>query len=475
MKMIRIILLSFTSSAFAQSGISTVPQALQSPQNSQAIPQNTEIADPTSSPSAPSATTPRIIIPVGDPSVKKVLLAIEPTIGADGVAQEFFQTMNSDMDFSDMFELLPLTRLPERKGYLNGYKILGVEFLIQSEVQKNVAGKFEATVRLWDVNKGMVLLARRYPFVSSSGQVGRELAHFSANDIVQTLTGEPGIFRTRILLSCGKKNIRELYIMDFDGQNVRQLTHDRNMVLSPSWAQDGKRILFTAYRASKPKAFVNPNLYLMDLVSNKTQSISREQGLNSGGVFRPGHNQIAFVFSKKGRPELFLRDLTANTIMKLTESQSSYFTVEPSWNPNGTQLAYSSHAYAKKDESHPHIYIANANGANRKRLTFAGTYNSSPNWSPKGDKIAFSGQENRANNFNIFTVNPNSGEIQRLTDGSDSKENPSFSPDGRFIAFSGNSGGSYRIYVMTAGGTRIRALTNPALGSCKQPAWSPRL
>jgi TolB protein len=423
---------------------------------------------------APEAGT-RIYIPVGDPGVKKVMLAIEPTIGGDEVGQEFFQNMNNNMDFVDLFDMLPLTKLPEKRGNLNAYKIVGAEFVIQSEMKK-VEGRYEVTVQLLDVNKGVVILARRYPFVGGSTQVGRELANYAGNDIIQVLTGEPGIFRTRFLMSCGKKNRRDIYMMDFDGQNLRQLTNDHNMVLSPSWAPDGKRILFTAYRSTRPRSFVNPNLYMMDLVTNKQQVIASDPGLNSGGVFRPGYNQIAYVFSRMGRPELFLLDRTKNSRMQLSDSQSKYFSVEPTWSPNGAMLAYSSHAYSKKDESHPHIYVANADGSGRKRLTFAGTYNSSPNWSPKGDKIAFSGQENRANNFNIFTINPKNGEdLQRLTDGSDSKENPVFSPDGRFIAYSGNASGEYRIYIMTANGTRIRALTPPGLGSCKQPVWSPRL
>lgn len=417
----------------------------------------------------------RIYIPVGEPNVKRVLLAVEPTRGAESVAQEFFQTMNSDMDFTDFFDLLPLAKMPEKSGNITAYKILGVEFVIQSEL-KSVGGRFEATVQLLDVAKGVAILARRYPFMASSSQVGRELANYAANDVIQSLTGEPGIFRTRMLMSCGKKNSRDIYIMDFDGQNVRQLTHDRNLVLSPSWSGDGKRVLFTAFRSSRAGAFVNPNLYMMDLVTNKTQVVSREPGLNSGGVFRPNSNQIAYVFSKAGHPEIYLYDMLKKSKMQLTQSQSSFFTVEPAWSADGNMLAYSSHSYSKKNgDSHPHIYTANSDGSNRKRLTFAGNYNSSPNWSPKGDKIVFSGQENRANNFNIFSVGPQSGEIQRLTDGSDSKENPSFSPDGRFIAFSGNASGEYRIYVMTALGTRIRALTPPGLGSCKQPTWSPRL
>ncbi len=153
-------------------------------------------------------------------------------------------------------------------------------------------------------------------------------------------------------------------------------------------------------------------------------------------------------------------------------TKTVFFSVEPDWSPDGSQLVFSS-----SKSGQPHIWVSNADGSNQRRITFAGIYNSSPNWSPKGDKIAFSGQapERGANNFNIFTIDPSGSNLQRLTSDSFSNENPVYSPDGRFIAYSSNEGGVYQIKVMTARGARSKTLTPKSLGPCKQPAWSPRL
>jgi TolB protein len=416
--------------------------------------------------SGTTAAAPRIYIPVGDPNIKKVLMAVEVTDGAGPASTEFMSTVQFDMDFSDLFELLPASKLPVKKGDLDAYRILGVEFLLRSSMSQS-GGQYIAEVRLFDVTRGLQILGRRYPLVSPSGQPGRELGHFAANDVVQALTGEQGIFRTRLLMSCGSRK-KEIYIMDFDGQNVRQLTRDGNLALSPSWAPDGKRIVFTSYKPAVRGGFVNPNLYMVDLVSNVRTVISAAKGLNTGGAFHPKLNRLAYTFSNAGRPEIFVLDLDAKTRQPITNTQ--FFSVEPAWSPSGEQISFSS-----SQTGRPHIYVANANGTSARRLTFAGQYNSSPNWSPKGDRLAFSGQENRANNFNIFLIDPSGSNLARLTDGSQSSENPVFSPDGRFIAFSNNQGGSYRINVMTNTGTRIRALSPPGLGDCKQPSWSPRL
>ncbi len=411
---------------------------------------------------------PRIYIAVGDPNVKKVLMAIEATTGTPPlVVKEFFETMTNDMDYTDLFEFLPANRMPAGpKPGLEVYRGLGTEFLIRSTI--SVQGSVvEAEVRLFDASRNLQILGRKYPFVSKSGQIGRELAHFAANDIIQALTGEAGIFRTRILMSCGM-NRKEIYIMDFDGQNARPITRDGNFALSPSWNSDGRKILFTSYRPAVAGGPLNPNLYMVDLISNQRRLLSAARGLNTGGVFHPKLEKVAYTFSQNGRPEIYALDLVKNIRAPITTSH--FFSVEPNYSPDGTKIAYSSSRTGR-----PHIYVADADGSSPKQLTRAGVYNSSPNWSPKGDRIVFSGQENMRNNFNIFLIDPSGSNLARLTDFAHSSENPTFSPDGRFIAFSSNQGGRYGIYVMTARGAKIRPLSTFGLGHCKQPSWSPRL
>lgn len=428
-------------------------------------------AAPTSS-ATPAPAPSRIYIPVGDPTIKRVVLRLDKTMGSGKAVQDFEDTLRNDMDYTDLFDISvaeamsPASLTVGATLDLDPYRAKGIDFLIRSSIAQRGA-TLEAEVHLFDVRKGVDILARRYPFVSKLGQPARELAHYAGNDIVKTLTGEDGIFRTRILMSCGLRT-KEIFLMDFDGQNVKQITHDRNFALSPSWSPDGRKMLFTSYRTAGGKGPLNPNLYSYDLVANQRKLLSGAKGLNTGGAYHPKEQKIAYTFSVKARPEIYILDLLTNTRKPITSTQ--FFSVEPSWSPDGNRLTYSS-----SQTGHPHIFVANADGSSPKRLTFAGVYNSSPNWSPRGDKIVFSGQENTANNFNVFTIDPAGSNLLRLTDGSHSSENPVFSPDGRYIAFSSNQDGNYRINVMTARGNKIRALSAPGLGHCKQPSWSPRL
>ena len=422
---------------------------------------------------SPASTSPRIYVPIGTPGFKKVTLGIEKTQGNATLAKAFFKTLVSDMLYTDLFDIVDENKMPSSSSFQvgsfswNPYRAAGMSYLIKSSIDvKN--GAVEAEVRLYDVNKGLQISGKRYPFKSRIDEAPRELANFSGNELMQTLTGEDGVFRTRMLMSCGGAK-KEVFIMDFDGENARQITRDGNFALSPSWAPDGNRIVFTSYKPAVKGGFANPNLYTYNVATNKRELVTAAKGINSGAVFHPTKNQLAYTYSNNGKPEIFMLDLDAKTRIALT--QTMFFSIEPAWSPDGTKLAYSSQKTGR-----PHIYVSNSDGSNAKQLTFAGVFNSSPRWSPKGDKIVFSGQENMKNNFNVFMIDPSGSNLVRLTDGTFSTENPAFSPDGRHIAFSSNQSGTYQIYVMALHSGRIsRALTPKSLGDCKQPAWSPRM
>ncbi len=420
------------------------------------------------------ASAPRIYIPIGQPSFKKVNLGIERTVGSGSLAAIFYETLLSDMNYTDLFNVTEASKMPPSSGSFqagsfswNAYRALGLGLLIKSSIEIR-QGSVEAEVYLYDVNKGTVISGKKYPFKGRADEAARELANFAGNELMKSFTGEEGIFRTRMLMSCGGKK-KEIFIMDFDGEKVRQITRDGNFALSPSWAPDGKRIVFTSYKPAVKGGFNNPNLYSYNIETNQRDLITAAKGVNSGAVFHPFKNQIAYTYSNNGQPEIFMLDLDAKTRVAITNTL--FFSVEPAWSPDGQRLAYSS-----SKSGRPHVYVSSFNGSNPKQLTFAGVYNSSPRWSPKGDKIVFSGQENLKNNFNVFMIDASGSNLVRLTDGAHSTENPMFSPDGRHIVFSSNESGTYQLYVMALHSGRIsRALTPKSLGDCKQPAWSPRM
>jgi TolB protein len=64
----------------------------------------------------------------------------------------------------------------------------------------------------------------------------RPTMHRFVDDVLEALTGERGIAETRIAFVKGRGRVKEIWVMDYDGSNQRQLTHDGSLALSPAWA-----------------------------------------------------------------------------------------------------------------------------------------------------------------------------------------------------------------------------------------------
>jgi TolB protein len=137
--------------------------------------------------------------------------------------------------------------------------------------------------------------------------------------------------------------------------------------------------------------------------------------------------------------------------------------VSPSVSPDGKSIAFVSDRGGT-----PQIYVMRSDGSEVRRVTFEGSYNTSPCWSPSGDRIAFSGRRGKNQ---IFTIKPDGSELMQLTD-SGNNEDPSFSPDGRYITFMSDRDRTKSIYIMRANGESQRRIT-PKDMRAFGPRWSP--
>jgi TolB protein len=148
-------------------------------------------------------------------------------------------------------------------------------------------------------------------------------------------------------------------------------------------------------------------------------------------------------------------------VNKLTSSRS--IEVSPTISPDGNHIAFVSDRGGS-----PQIYTMQRDGSDIRRISFEGSYNTSPNWSPRGDKIVFSG---RRNTNQIFIVNPDGTGLTQLTT-QGNNEDPSFSPDGRFITFTSDRDGVKGVYIMRSNGEAQKRIT-PRKMRAFCPRWSP--
>ena len=409
-------------------------------------------------------------ISVGTARTKKTVIAIpvpRTTGGASSAsAKTILETLKNDLAFMDIFTFLSPSAFVENTstaGILPGtfpfkdWTSIGAEILVKSELSSNSNQNITLEGRIYDPKTEKLLLAKKYLGESSDA---RTVAHTFANDIVETLTGLPGIFLTKIAMSCDYTGKKEIYFMNFDGSGSKQVTHHNSISFAPAWSPDVRKIAYSLY--TRHNNVKNIDLYEFDLTRNTIRLLSSRPGINSGASYSPDGKKIALTMSFGGSPEIYTLDSSTRKIEKITKSLG--FDVDPSWSPDGKHMAF-----VTSRSGMPMVYSMNSSGGNVQRLTFAGRYNATPTWSPKNNKIGFAGWIDKG--FDIFIMNPDGTHIERLTKDQGNNEDPFFSPDGNFVVFSSNRTGQKNIYVMNIDGTFVRRLTY-GLGNCVAPKWS---
>jgi TolB protein len=287
----------------------------------------------------------------------------------------------------------------------------------------------------------------------------RYLAHQASDEIVKRFVGEIGIARSKIVFVNDSTGHKEVYIIDYDGHNLRRLTKDNKINVLPKWSMQGDKIIYTNY------LYNNPDLFVLNLVNSRRSIISKHQGLNAAGMFAPDGKKILLTLSKGGYPNLYLID-TSGKILK-TMTDGSHIDTSPSFAPNGQEIVFISDRCG-----YPQLYIMNIDGGNVRRLATSG-FCDSPAWSPRGDKIVFT-MRKAGGSYDLYVYDLYTARIIRLTNNQRNNENPTWSPDGRFVVFYSNRSGKGEIYIMAIDGSGTRKLTQIP-GTSYTPSWSPIL
>jgi TolB protein len=319
-------------------------------------------------------------------------------------------------------------------------------------ILKTTVEKDKIKVRLEDFDSREKIGERTYETETD----GRQTAHRVADDVINILTGEKGICRTRVLFSYKTAAGKEIGLIDYDGFNFTRVTNNGNINLFPSWASDGKRMLFSTYTEDRLK------IYIYDFAEKKMTSLSSFKGLNFAPCWSPDGTKICMSLSKDGNAELYLLDLNTRKMNRLTNN--SAIDTSPTFSPNSREIAFVS------DRSgNPQVYVMDTHGGNVRRLTYHGNYNTSPAWSPRGDIISYVSRE-KDNSQQIYVTDPTDFSPFRLTYLGNNEE-PGWSPDGLHIVFTSNRTGRYELYTMNWDGSRMRKLTNGITANA--PDWSP--
>jgi TolB protein len=312
-----------------------------------------------------------------------------------------------------------------------------------------------------DAHTGAQILGNRY--VASNDAAGlRRAAHEFAADIIRRFGGKP-MYGSRIYFRSNRSGADEIWSIDTDGSDPRQITRVKGLVMTPGVSPDGTRIAFTSDAEFPQKLFV----YTTD-PPRRIPFENPAASLTTTPEFTPDGRRMVFASSatKDGCCGLFIADLDGKNRRLIASSHGA--DTEPKVNPkNPNEIAFVSDRGGL-----PQIYRMNLDGLDVERLTNGQGEAANPSWSPDGVHLAFAWTAGFApGNWNIFVMDTVKREPVQLTHGEGRNENPVWAPDGVHLAFTSTRSGSEQIWIMLADGSRPpRQLTHE--GRNRSPAWS---
>ena len=393
---------------------------------------------------APSVGKAQIRLEITGEGGRQVPIAIVPLYKLGGESDRqageiFADVLGRDLDLSGYFRVSDGS---VDEGGFSGIQLEDINFQLWSSlgILVLIKGGFVldgdslmVEVRLFDVAQRKQLGGKRY---RGERQDLRRMAHRFADEIMLMLTGERGPFDSRIAFvsTRGGGRVKELYVADAAGEQIKAITQDKTLNLLPNWDPTASKLTYCSYKRGGPYP------YMVDLRTGTQLRLVSTPGY-SCGRWSPDGSLLAVSLEQDGNSDLFLLSPDGRIIKRLTERAG--INISPSWSPDGRQLVFCSSRGGQ-----PQIYVTDVDSGRTRRLTFQGSYNTSPAWSPKGDLIAYT---NRTRGFRIMTIPVQGGEPREIAPG----EDPSWSPDGRYVVFSYRG----RLHLARWDGRSVKQLT----------------
>lgn len=385
-------------------------------------------------------------------------IAIVPFRNEPGTPQPIGAIIRADLERSGLFKPvgtegvnLDETGQPQMAEWRNR----GADALVAGSITKLADGRYDVRYRLWDVVKGTDLGGQSFAVVTGDLRLA---AHQAADVIYEKLTGEKGVFSTRIAYVTRSPGKHQLWVADADGEGGQTALNSKEPIISPAWAPDGRELAYVSFE--KRKATV----YVQSIANGQRRAVADYLGTNSGPTYAPDGDRMLVSLSLSGNMQIYQIQKSAAGSQPRRMTNTATIDTDAFWTADGQQVYFVSDRGGS-----PQIYRMPAAGGNPERVTFSGSYNVSPSVSPDGRFLAYIGRE--GGGFRLKVMDLSSGSVRELTNSS-SDENPSFAPNGRLLIYATREGGRDVLMTTTLDG-RIKARLVVTSADVREPVWGP--
>ncbi|MBC7945073.1 MAG: Tol-Pal system protein TolB [Burkholderiales bacterium] len=392
--------------------------------------------------------------------ITQIPVAIVPFEGEQALPQSITEVVTEDLLRSGLFKTVPasgVTPLPAQPQDINfqEWQARGADAIVIGSVRPQGDGKFEVRFHLMDALKHSQLAAFTYTIPPTQARL---TAHRIADVIYEKLTGDRGVFSTKIAYVSKQDRKYRLQVADADGYGAETVVTSNEPLISAAWSPDGTQLAYVSFERKKPIIF------LQSLLTGKRSVLANFKGINSAPSWAPDGKKLAIVLTKDGNSQIYSITADGSGLQRLTIS--SGIDTEPSWSPDGRSIIFTSDRGGS-----PQIYRMPASGGSAERLTFEGNYNVSPHFSPDGRSFAF--VQRNDGRFNVAVQDLNSRQSQVLTE-MRLDESPSFAPNGKILLYASEVNGRGILAAVSSDG-RVKQRLSIESGDVREPAWGPFL
>lgn len=385
----------------------------------------------------------------------QVPIAIARFRDEDRTPQVLSAIVRADLERSGLFRGVDAPGVQDelRTPAMTEWRTRAADALVGGSVTKLADGRYDVRFKLWDVVKGSELGGQSTVVDQADLRLA---AHRIADYVHEKLTGQKGVFSTRIAYVTKVGSRFTLRIADADGEGGQVALVSPEPIISPAWSPDGRELAYVSFESQKAV------VYVQDASSGKRRAVANFRGSNSAPAWSPDGQTLAVTLSRDGGSQIYQMGRNGDNVRRLT--QSIGIDTEPVYAPDGRSVYFVSDRGGG-----PQIYRTSVSGAAVERITFTGNYNISPAISPDGRLLAYISRQGNA--FKLYVQDLSGGTPQALSDTTDD-ESPSFAPNGRLIIYASRSQGRDVLMTTTIDG-KIRARLVSSNADVREPVWGP--